>query len=144
MLIGVAAMSGCSSCSGHKIALPDLPYLISDSLQHFKVGDRFILATGENSCCLYCWVQDTTAQEGIATSPLINLVEIKSEEADPGCAGCSDMSYYIFECVQPGQDTLLYATIPMGSLGHWPPSCDSLRMEQLEEHLARYSFLVEE
>ncbi len=102
------------SCKNRKINLPDLPYLIADSLMHFKVGDRFILATSENSCCQYYWISDNNFYEIVPQKTILKSVDIIIDEADPDCAGCSSYTYQIYECVKPGADSLVFAVIPAG------------------------------
>ncbi len=103
-----------ASCNDRKINLPDLPYLIADSVLHFKVGDRFILATSVNSCCQYYWFSDKELLANVPEKDNIKVVEIINDDADPDCAGCSSYTYSIYECTKPGIDSLVYAVIPAG------------------------------
>ncbi len=109
VLIGIL-----TSCRNRKIILPDLPYLVADSVMVFKVGDRFILATSVNSCCQYLWIDKFGIEYDIPETDLIKNVETISDEADPDCAGCSSYTYRIYECTKPGNDSLVYAVIPAG------------------------------
>jgi hypothetical protein len=108
-------ITACNN-SGKTVSVPDLPYLKADTLNVFKVGDRFILATSTNSCCMYCWQNNDTLQEAGPASFLVKYIETIEDPSDPDCAGCSSFFYDIYECVVPGSDTLRYAVIPMGSL----------------------------
>ena len=62
-----------ASCGDRKIILPDLPYLVADSAMHFKVGDRFILATSVNSCCQYFWLSGKDLIENVPEIELLKL-----------------------------------------------------------------------
>jgi hypothetical protein len=106
-----------AACTTSKVKVPDLPFLEQDTLQQFKVGDRFVLATSTNSCCMYCWLAGDTLQEAVPESPLIRYVETIEDPANPDCAGCSNFYYNIYECIAPGKDSLYYAVIPMGEVG---------------------------
>lgn len=108
-------MAACNNRDKAAI-VPDLPYLQADTLNVFKVGDRFILATSTNSCCMYCWQKKDSLQEDVPVFPFVKYIETIEELADPDCAGCSSFFYRIYECVAPGADTLYYGVIPMGSV----------------------------
>lgn len=117
--------------SGKTVSVPDLPYLKADTLNQFKVGDRFILATSTNSCCMHCWEKDSTLQDEVPASSLVKYIETIEDPSDPDCAGCSNFYYRIYECVAPGSDTLRYAVIPMGDVGD-AGSCAELERKQVD------------
>lgn len=126
-LFTLSLLSACSrSCKKTTVQVPDLPYLKIDTTNTFQVGDRFILATSTNSCCMYCWQLDSVLQEKIPESPLLRYVETIEDPADPDCAGCSNFYYRIYECVAPGADTLRYVVMPMGEVGG-ATGCDELK-----------------
>ena len=109
-------LSACNN-AGKKIAVPELPYLKADTVNQFKVGDRFILATSTNSCCMYYWENNGTLQLEVPSFSLLKYIETIEDPSDPDCAGCSNFYYRIYECVAPGTDTIRYAVIPMSEVG---------------------------
>ena len=132
-----------SSCNDQvKQKLPSLPYLKADTVNIFNKGDRFILATGTNSCCMYCWQGDSTLQHAVPESPLLRYIETIEEPADADCAGCSSFTYRIYECTASGSDTLRYAVIPMGETGN-VYSCEEINIRQTDSsHFRSYVFSV--
>ncbi len=139
---GITLLLASCNNAGKTVSVPDLPYLKADTVNQFKVGDRFILATSTNSCCMYCWESDSSLQEEIPSSSLLKFVETIEDPSDPDCAGCSNFYYRIYECVAPGSDTLRYAVLPMGEVGG-AGSCAELERQRLDSsHFRKYSFTV--
>jgi hypothetical protein len=129
LILGCVAMLACNNSNVAKI--PDLPYLQADSLQRFRVGERFILAVGKNSCCMYCWQGNSGLEDEIPRSTLVKYIETVEDQADPDCAGCSNFYYHIYECVSSGIDTLSYGVIPMGSVGG-ASDCSELQLPSVD------------
>lgn len=100
-----------------KVKIPDLPYLETGKVNTFKPGDKFIISQSQNSCCMYYFMKDSAITETMPSSPLLKLVEIIDDPADPDCAGCSSNYYSIMECVATGTDTLRYFVLAMGDAG---------------------------
>ncbi|MBW7868937.1 MAG: hypothetical protein H3C31_11485 [Brumimicrobium sp.] len=106
-----------TSCTQSKkeIDIPNYPFLQADSLMHFKVGDRFIIGDRYNSCCMSAWIQQDTVNDYVI-SPLFKYIETIKDIADSDCDGCSDYYYSVYECTQPGIDTLHYLELAMSDL----------------------------
>lgn len=142
LFTGITLLLASCNNSGKTVSVPDLPYLKADTVNQFKVGDRFILATSTNSCCMYCWESDRTLQDEVPASSFVKYIETIEDPSDPDCAGCSNFYYRIYECVAPGSDTLRYAVLPMGEAGG-AGSCAELERQRLDSsHFRKYSFTV--
>ncbi|HMO32709.1 MAG TPA: hypothetical protein PKE07_06910 [Lacibacter sp.] len=143
ILLSALLLTACSdSCNNKTVKVPDLPYLGADSLHQFRVGDRFLLATSTNSCCMYCWQADSTLQPSVPESPLLRFIETIEDPSDPDCAGCSNFYYRVYECVAPGSDTLRYAVMPMGGLGG-ASGCEEVNPAQVDSSYFRnYIFTI--
>lgn len=134
----------CFACNdaGKNVYVPDLPQLKADTVNQFRLGDRFILATSTNSCCMYCWEKRGRLEEEIPSSTLLKLVEIVEDPSDPDCAGCSSFYYSIYECIAPGSDTLRSVVIPMGDVGN-ASGCKEVERQRVDSSAFRnYSLKV--
>jgi hypothetical protein len=133
-LIAMLLLLALSACNWikPKVKIPDHPYLQADSINTFEIGDRFIISESYNSCCMYCFLNDSTLKEQMPVSSHFKLVETIEDPADPDCAGCSSHHYSIMECVATGVDTIQYFVIPMGDVGE-ASNCSELGGELIRQ-----------
>ncbi|MCG3166790.1 MAG: hypothetical protein POELPBGB_02572 [Bacteroidia bacterium] len=124
-----------------KVKIPDLPYLKSDTINRFKIGERFTISEGHNSCCMYCFEKDTVLSEEITLPAFLKVVETIEDPADPDCAGCSSYFYTIIECVSGGIDTIQYHTIPMGATGA-ASDCSELNKELVKTEASSFTYVI--
>ncbi len=121
--------------------LHGLPFLKEDTLNVFKKGDRFVILKTWNSCCMGCYVlRDSSMTKELPASAIYKWVETVEEPADPDCAGCTDYTYYIMECVAPGTDTLVTVSIPMGSTN--AGDCQNQSKELLKNEVITHTFFI--
>lgn len=73
-----------------------------------KVGETVDLYISENSCCINCWINDTSAK----SIKFLNKKIMKS--ADKNCEGCTSHFAWVFKGIKSGTDTIAIATIPGG------------------------------
>lgn len=143
---GIILFIGCNSCKFKrtKDKSPDLPFLREDTLNTFKVGQKFVLLTTWNSCCKRCFVlPNSSMTDNIPQSAFYMYKETIEEPADPDCAGCSSYYYNVMECVAPGIDSLTLVSIPMGSVEEG--NCEEQPKTILNQELSfiKYKILVQ-
>lgn len=142
-VLSALIMLSLSSCNWTKpsVKVPNLPYLQNNKINIFKIGDRFILSESYNSCCMYCYMKDSTLSETMPIYPFLKFVETIEDLADPDCAGCSSYYYTVMECVATGTDTLRYFSIPMGSVGA-ASGCAELNREILKTDANPATYII--
>jgi hypothetical protein len=128
------------SCN-YQLKKPEFISIQPDTLNTFNVGEKFEISTGENSCCMYCWLDGNSVLPEWKLSKLLKKVSHKYEKAERGCDGCSSYSTHVLECVAPGTDSMVYLVIPMGEVDVY--DCDSFAFEKVRaEHKRVYRFSV--
>lgn len=107
------------------------PVLRVDTINVFKVGDKFVIGTFENSCCTNCWLSDGVLSNQLYHKNLFEVVDGMTEPDEDNCAGCTIRTETVYQCMNAGKDTLYYAVITNGYVTQFGIHCEDLQLDTL-------------
>jgi hypothetical protein len=110
-------------------SVPQYKFLRDDTINVFKVGEKFSIGTFENSCCTNCWLNNGKLSNQFLHKNLFITIDGMSEIENESCSGCTTRSKTIYKCIKTGKDTLYYVILTNGYVKEFGMNCEDMQID---------------